>query len=65
MSDFEKIIFLADKIEPNMRPAEYRAEMFEMLAALGGIEKGQMTNRVFGLDRKLYKIMDDIEYKLS
>ena len=41
------------------------AEMFEMLAALSGIEKGQMTNKVFGLDRKLYKIEDDIEYKLS
>ncbi len=41
------------------------AEMFEMLSALGGVEKGQMTNRVFGLDRKLYKIEDNIEYKLS
>lgn len=41
------------------------AEMFEMLSALGGVEKGQMTNRVFGLDRKLYKIGDDSEYRLS
>lgn len=41
------------------------AEMFEMLTALSGVEKGQMTNRVFGLDRKLYKIGDDSEYRLS
>lgn len=39
MTTFEKIIFLADKIEPNMRPAEYRKEMFEILKNENGLNK--------------------------
>lgn len=39
MSDFEKIIFLADKIEPNMRPKEYREEMFNILKKENGLNK--------------------------
>ncbi len=39
MSDFEKIVFLADKIEPNMRPIEYREEMLEILKSENGLNK--------------------------
>ena len=39
MSEFEKIIFLADKIEPNMRPEAYRKEMFEILKTENGLNK--------------------------
>jgi len=37
MSDFEKIIFLADKIEPNTRDKDYREEMLEILKEKNGL----------------------------
>lgn len=39
MSDFEKIIFLADKIEPNTRPREYREEILQILKQENGLDK--------------------------
>ena len=39
MSDFEKIIFLADKIEPNTRPREYREEILHILKEENGLNK--------------------------
>ncbi len=39
MSDFEKIIFIADKIEPNTRPQEYRDELLALLKEENGINK--------------------------
>lgn len=39
MSDFDKVIFLADKIEPNMRPEDYRKEMFGILKEPNGLNK--------------------------
>ena len=39
MNDFEKIIFLADKIEPNTRPAEYREEILQILKQENGLNK--------------------------
>ena len=39
MSDFEKIIFLADKIEPNTRPREYREEILHLLKEENGLNK--------------------------
>ncbi len=39
MTDFEKIIFLADKIEPNMRPKKYREEMLTILNQPNGLDK--------------------------
>ena len=39
ISLFEKIIFLADKIEPNMRPKEYREQMLEILKSENGMNK--------------------------
>lgn len=37
MSDFEKIIFLADKIEAKTRPSEYRAQILEILEKENGL----------------------------
>ena len=39
MSDFEKIIFLADKIEPNTRDLEYREKICEILKEEDGLNK--------------------------
>lgn len=39
MSEFEKIIFLADKIEPNTRPQEYREKMLKVLDEENGLNK--------------------------
>lgn len=39
MTDFEKIIFLADKIEPNTRPREYREEILHILKENNGLDK--------------------------
>ncbi len=39
MTDFEKIIFLADKIEPNTRPREYREEILQILNQENGLNK--------------------------
>ena len=39
MSDFEKIIFLADKIEPNTRPREYREDILQILKQDNGLDK--------------------------
>jgi len=39
MTEFDKIIFLADKIEPNMRPQEYRTKMFNLLKEENGLNK--------------------------
>lgn len=37
MSDFEKIVFLADKIEPNTRDEKYRSEILELLSMQNGL----------------------------
>ena len=39
MSTFEKIIFLADKIEPNTRDSEYREKILEILKEENGLNK--------------------------
>ena len=39
MTDFEKIIFLADKIEANTRPKEYREEILQILKEKNGLNK--------------------------
>ena len=39
MSDFEKIIFLADKIEPNTRDLEYREKICNILKENNGLNK--------------------------
>lgn len=39
MTDFEKIIFLADKIEPNTRDKKYSDEIFKMLDEDNGLNK--------------------------
>ena len=39
MSDFEKIVFLADKIEANTRPQEYREEILGILSEENGLNK--------------------------
>ncbi len=37
MTTFEKIIFLADKIEPNTRDSEYRSEILQILSQENGL----------------------------
>lgn len=39
MTDFEKIVFLADKIEPNTRDAEYREKIIALLNEENGLNK--------------------------
>lgn len=39
MSDFEKVIFIADKIEPNTRDCEYRKTMLNILNEENGLNK--------------------------
>ena len=39
MTTFEKIIFLADKIEPNTRDLEYRKQIYEILNEEDGLNK--------------------------
>lgn len=39
MTDFEKIIFLADKIEPNTRDKEYSSEIRSLLDEEKGLDK--------------------------
>ena len=39
MTTFDKIIFLADKIEPNTRDAGYREEILEILKEENGLDK--------------------------
>ena len=39
MSDFEKVIFLADKIEPNTRDKEYSKKMMNILTEDNGLNK--------------------------
>lgn len=39
MTNFEKIIFLADKIEPNTRDKDYRAQICEILKEKNGLDK--------------------------
>ena len=39
MSDFEKIVFIADKIEPNTRDKEYSGKIRELLAQENGLNK--------------------------
>ncbi len=39
MTTFEKIIFLADKIEPNTRDEEYRKQIYEILEEENGLDK--------------------------
>jgi len=42
MTDFEKIIFIADKIEPNTRPRDYREEVLRLLQEENGIDKAML-----------------------
>ena len=39
MSDFEKIVFIADKIEPNTRDKEYSDKIRELIAQENGLNK--------------------------
>lgn len=39
MSDFEKIVFIADKIEPNTRDKEYSDKIRELLVQKNGLNK--------------------------
>jgi len=39
MSTFEKVVFLADKIEPNTRQQKYRNEILEILEEDNGLDK--------------------------
>lgn len=39
MTDFEKIVFIADKIEPNTRDEEYSAKIRELLSQDNGLNK--------------------------
>lgn len=39
MSDFEKIVFIADKIEPNTRDKEYSGKIRELLTQKNGLNK--------------------------
>lgn len=39
MTTFEKIIFLADKIEPNTRDADYRKQIYKILEEENGLNK--------------------------
>ena len=39
MSDFEKIVFIADKIEPNTRDEEYSAKIRDLLSEENGLNK--------------------------
>jgi len=43
MNDFEKIIFLADKIEPNTRDLEYRGKILKYLMQKNGLNKALLT----------------------
>ncbi len=43
MTDFEKIIFLADKIEPNTRDSEFRDKMLMFLEEENGMNKALLT----------------------
>lgn len=49
MTTFEKIIFLADKIEANTRPLEYRKKLWDILNKYDKIKEG------LGLDMALYE----------
>lgn len=39
MTDFEKIVFIADKIEPNTRDEEYSAKIKDLLSEENGLNK--------------------------
>lgn len=39
MTDFEKIVFIADKIEPNTRDEEYSAKIRDLLSKENGLNK--------------------------
>lgn len=39
MTDFEKIVFIADKIEPNTRDEEYSAKIRDLLSEESGLNK--------------------------
>jgi len=54
MSDFEKIIFIADKIEPNTRDKDVSIDIKKLLAEENGLNKALL---------KLYK--DNIKYLLK
>ncbi|MBR4868549.1 MAG: HD domain-containing protein, partial [Clostridia bacterium] len=41
------------------------AELFEMTAAMENVALGSTTQRVWGLDRKLYRHQNDATYRLS
>ncbi len=41
------------------------AELYEMLGAMSGVNVGETTGRVWGLDRKLYRHSEDTEYRLN
>ena len=59
MSDFEKIIFLADKIEPNTREGKYTAEIKECLNEENGLDKALLKcykNTIISLVNRNLKI---------
>lgn len=41
------------------------AELYEMTAAMSGVDVGATTARVWGLDRKLYRHSEDTRYRLN
>ena len=43
MTDFDKIIFLADKIEPNSRDLEYRNKILDILKEENGLNKALLV----------------------
>ncbi len=57
MTDFEKIIFLADKIEPNTRDVKWRSHILEVLEQENGLNKALLECYEYTIkslvDRKL------------
>jgi predicted HD superfamily hydrolase involved in NAD metabolism len=66
MSDFEKIIFLADKIEPMTRDAGFRAKVLELLDEENGLNKAlllcykETINSLIKRDLKICQTTIDI-----
>ena len=44
MTDFEKIVFIADKIEPNTRDEEYSAKIRDLLSEENGLNKALLKS---------------------
>lgn len=71
MSDFEKIIFLADKIEPNTRDSEYRDKILKQLDEPNGLDKAllicykETIKSLVKRDLKICKVTIDIYNELQ